>query len=387
MHPVNHTYKQNHHPGNVRVTFARDDAGQPELLSHYDYYPYGMPMPGRQLNPTNHRYGYQGEFAEKDRETGFNHFEARLWDSRTGRWMIPDPAGQFHSPYLGMGNSPVIQVDEDGEWAFLAPFIMGAFINGAYSDMKGGNFWEGAWKGAITGAVTAAGAFGAAYVTTSIGVSGVFGGAAMGAFTGSVTGGFTGGVAAELNGGSFAEGFSSSLAKGAISGAIGGGITGGIKAGNTDKNIWWGTDRNYQLNAEGNGFVRNSKWSFFNRNKPLDVKINAPNVNQADSKLGCRWAIAESWEKSIGGNRTQADFETINARSGVNDFEDFLNEAGIKHMTTESANPQRVAVNLIKDPKFTVVSYGDGQTTMINGTKYNLDHLVAVKRGPVMARW
>ncbi len=63
-------------------------------------------------NPANHRYGYQGEFAEKDRETGFNHFEARLWDSRTGRWMIPDPAGQFHS--LGMGNSPINGIDPDG---------------------------------------------------------------------------------------------------------------------------------------------------------------------------------------------------------------------------------------------------------------------------------
>ena len=114
MNRISHTYQPSHHPGNVRVTFARDDAGQPELLSHYDYYPYGMPMPGRQLNPANHRYGYQGEFAEKDRETGFNHFEARLWDSRTGRWMIPDPAGQFHSPYLGMGNSPIIGIDPDG---------------------------------------------------------------------------------------------------------------------------------------------------------------------------------------------------------------------------------------------------------------------------------
>ncbi|MFO7615195.1 MAG: hypothetical protein R6W71_11200, partial [Bacteroidales bacterium] len=30
---------------------------------------------------------------------------------------IPDPAGQFASPYLGMGNSPVAAVDLSGLWA------------------------------------------------------------------------------------------------------------------------------------------------------------------------------------------------------------------------------------------------------------------------------
>lgn len=90
--------------------------------------------------------------------------------------------------------------------------------------------------------------------------------------------------------------------------------------------------------------------------------------------------MAESWEKSIGGNRTQAEFEAINARPGVDDFGDFLNEAGIKHIPPESTNPQHFAANFIKEPKFTVVSYGDGQIAKINGTKYKLDHLVAVKR-------
>lgn len=30
------------------------------------------------------------------------------------RWLVPDPAGQYHSPYLGMGNNPVSGVDPDG---------------------------------------------------------------------------------------------------------------------------------------------------------------------------------------------------------------------------------------------------------------------------------
>jgi len=34
----------------------------------------------------------------------------------TARWLTPDPAGQYHSPYLGMGNNPVNGVDPDGAW-------------------------------------------------------------------------------------------------------------------------------------------------------------------------------------------------------------------------------------------------------------------------------
>ncbi len=53
---------------------------------------------------------------EHDEETNFDHFEARQWDARLGRWLAPDPAGQFHSPYLGMGNNPVSGVDPDGRY-------------------------------------------------------------------------------------------------------------------------------------------------------------------------------------------------------------------------------------------------------------------------------
>ncbi len=56
------------------------------------------------------------EFAEKDDETGYNQFEARLYDSRLGRWLSFDPAGQYYSPYLGMGNNPVMGVDPDGRF-------------------------------------------------------------------------------------------------------------------------------------------------------------------------------------------------------------------------------------------------------------------------------
>jgi RHS repeat-associated protein len=62
----------------------------------------------------NYRYAYQGQFAEKDEETGWNHFELREYDAVIGRFTRIDPARQFASPYVGMGNDPVSGVDPTG---------------------------------------------------------------------------------------------------------------------------------------------------------------------------------------------------------------------------------------------------------------------------------
>lgn len=63
---------------------------------------------------SSYRYQYQGETAEKDKETGWNHFELREYDPVTGRWLSTDPYGEFWSPYVGMGNDPVNNIDPDG---------------------------------------------------------------------------------------------------------------------------------------------------------------------------------------------------------------------------------------------------------------------------------
>ena len=80
-----------------------------------DYYPGGMVMPRRRIvNGEQYRYGYQGEFAETDEETGKPAFQLRIYDPRINRWISPDPAREFHSPYLAMGNNWVNTVDPDG---------------------------------------------------------------------------------------------------------------------------------------------------------------------------------------------------------------------------------------------------------------------------------
>jgi RHS repeat-associated protein len=63
-----------------------------------------------------YRYAFQGQ--ELDRETGMEAFQLRLWDGRIGRWLSPDPKGQNHSPYMGMGNNPVRMIDPDGGWCY-----------------------------------------------------------------------------------------------------------------------------------------------------------------------------------------------------------------------------------------------------------------------------
>ncbi len=37
-----------------------------------------------------------------------------MYDPRIGRWLSPDPYGQFVSPYVGMGNMPNMNTDPDG---------------------------------------------------------------------------------------------------------------------------------------------------------------------------------------------------------------------------------------------------------------------------------
>jgi RHS repeat-associated protein len=74
-----------------------------------------MVMPGRMIrNGQAYRYGYQGEFAETDEETGKPAFQLRIYDPRINRWLSPDPMGQYHSPYMSMDNRWNMSIDPTG---------------------------------------------------------------------------------------------------------------------------------------------------------------------------------------------------------------------------------------------------------------------------------
>ena len=104
-------YQLTDHLGNVRAVIAKDGAGNAAAMMATDYYPFGMPMPNRDI-VGDYRYKFQGQ--EKDSETGKEAFQLRLWDGRIGRWLTTDPAGQYSTPYLGMGNNPINGIDPDG---------------------------------------------------------------------------------------------------------------------------------------------------------------------------------------------------------------------------------------------------------------------------------
>ncbi|UOY08643.1 hypothetical protein L0P88_08830 [Muricauda sp. SCSIO 64092] len=108
------TYQLTDHLGNVRAVFQK--SGSTTTNEDYnDYYPGGMVMPGRSsVDANNYRYGYQGQYAETDSETGKPAFELRLYDPRINRWLTTDPYGQYHSPYMSMGNNWTTRVDPDG---------------------------------------------------------------------------------------------------------------------------------------------------------------------------------------------------------------------------------------------------------------------------------
>ena len=120
-----------------------------ETIYKADYYPFGWVMSERELVAANkYRFGYQGQFAENDDETGWNFFEFRYYNGKIGRWMSPDLAHQHYSPYLAMSNNP------------------------AYIDINGLTDWNGVFSASL-GIIG-----GASEIALGVGVTGGSGGLA-----------------------------------------------------------------------------------------------------------------------------------------------------------------------------------------------------------------
>lgn len=105
-------YEIKDHLGNVRAVVARNPTtNAEEEISFADYYPFGEQLPGRN-STAGYRFAFQGQ--ELDPETGKEAFQLRLWEGRLGRWLTTDPMRQYASPYLGMGNNPMKNIDPTG---------------------------------------------------------------------------------------------------------------------------------------------------------------------------------------------------------------------------------------------------------------------------------
>ncbi|MGB3180746.1 MAG: RHS repeat-associated core domain-containing protein [Cyclobacteriaceae bacterium] len=189
------------------------------------------------------RYRYTGQ--EYDSETGLYNYRARLYDAKTGRFLSVDPKAQFASPYMAMGNNPVMMIDPDGQLAWFAPIIIGVAINLMINDMQGNinSGWDALKYGAIGGVSGLAG-FGIGQVVAgAVGTIGFTGAAITGASSG-FAGGFVGGAGnAWAGGNSFSNGLVSGVTAGAYGALIGGvigGISGGMNATKHGGNSWSG---------------------------------------------------------------------------------------------------------------------------------------------------
>jgi RHS repeat-associated protein len=133
-------YELSDHLGTVRAVIDQNR----NIKQYADYYPFGYEL--RRGGSTDYRYGFQGQFSEKDGETGWNAFDTRMYDSRIARWLSVDPKRQYNSPYVGMGNNPLNGVDPDGAeferlraqlYAFWHGGIVNKLSNG-WSVVRGG---------------------------------------------------------------------------------------------------------------------------------------------------------------------------------------------------------------------------------------------------------
>jgi RHS repeat-associated protein len=136
-------YEYQDNLGNVRAVF-HNNAGEPELLAINDYYPFGMKMPDRCVSTGNYGHAYQGVFAQEDAQySQYNRFQLRTYDNRLGRFLSPDPYGQFYSAYTGMGNNPVNLVDPSGGYIVHFTYTSeGIEINDWYEILNWRQEWE-----------------------------------------------------------------------------------------------------------------------------------------------------------------------------------------------------------------------------------------------------
>ena len=119
-------YELSNHLGNVLVTISDKKLGidetadqeidhyEAEIVSANDYYPFGMGMPERKFSSDSYRYGFNGKENSPEINSGAISFEARIYDSRLGRYFSVDPLASdysWQSPYAYHRNCPTSLAD------------------------------------------------------------------------------------------------------------------------------------------------------------------------------------------------------------------------------------------------------------------------------------
>lgn len=255
--------------GSARVTFAADatDVTQTtvKVLQQNAYYPYGLAMYGDAasglylsfVSGSKNMYLYSGKELQEQGGLGWYDHGSRMYDPVIGRWSVTDPAYQFASPYMAMGNNPIVYADPNGELAwFVVPLIGAAvggtanlaskFITGDIHSFRDGFAAFGI--GAVAGAV---GTFtgGAAVSAAGLGALSIGGGAVAG-LASSATAGPILGIGNMVY---FGDPYSpEAFAQGLVFGAFTGGLTGGLGniIGGKGLNIWTGLQKGGKISIE-----------------------------------------------------------------------------------------------------------------------------------------
>ncbi len=126
------TYELSNHLGNVLSVISDKpiphDNGSgtadyflADIRQAQDYSPFGVTLYGRNFTASGadgFRYGYQGSEMDNEVKDGANSYTTffRQLDPRLGRWLSIDPkATAWESPYVSMGNNPILKNDPLGD--------------------------------------------------------------------------------------------------------------------------------------------------------------------------------------------------------------------------------------------------------------------------------
>jgi RHS repeat-associated protein len=109
---------------NTTLFFHHDHIGSNTIVTDINgkkvnqivYRPYGTIDEENSTGSDN----FRPKFASKewDSETSLYYFGARYQDPKLGRFITPDPAKQFSSPYLYTSGDPLTEIDPDGRFSF-----------------------------------------------------------------------------------------------------------------------------------------------------------------------------------------------------------------------------------------------------------------------------
>lgn len=135
-------------------------------VSRVSYEPYGrIDQPG-----SSGRDDFRAKFTGKERDasSGLYYFGARYYDPLIGRFISPDPANQYDSPYIYVGGHPADTIDPNGEFAITTNMILGtlgvywasAVANNSMNPLKwnwtSGKTWRGIGLSTLMAVVTVA---------------------------------------------------------------------------------------------------------------------------------------------------------------------------------------------------------------------------------------